>query len=518
MAWLNKWRWPLLLLLLALIIYETAWLAFLSAGEADLAHYECYGLTFWLGSHGASLLPQTSCSFLWQTTPQPQPPLHMLPQEYPPLTILLFSLPLLAPLPYYSFVFALLMTLSAALVYWLLARTDARRAAPIFLLYLLLGAIGIFQERFDLLPAACTLICLLAGERGRWRLAYLALALGVLLKLYPIVLLPALFLAEQRAALAQPVRRFERNAESKKRKKTLQALELVQPKHQLEREVEFPKRAAYAGLDRERSDQWESSPHSELAISPTQPGERNRSKEHAERASWPVWIWENITRWEWRNSLLCLSLLLSVTGAFALINFNDAILSPLTYFLNRPPQIESLVGSVIWLCGHFGAPATIDFTFGSLNITSSLTHLLSPAATLLILAGLLSIFWLQWRKRIDLAQTLTGLICVLIVTGKVFSPQYLIWLIPLLACIAARGQTNRLWMAAWAIISLLTTFIYIFYYSRMPDPQTARTIVLTLPGFFQLVALRNLLLVFTVLAFICGWWGTRRPMRNMSRP
>src|SRR6185312_7007270 len=256
MAWLNKWRWPLLLLLLAVIIYETAWLAFLSTGEADLAHYECYGLTFWLGSHGASLLPQTSCSFLWQTTPRPQPPLHMLPQEYPPLTILLFSLPLLAPLPYYTFVFALLMTLSAALVYWLLAHTDARRAAPIFLLYLLLGAIGIFQERF--------------------------------------VLLPALFLAEQRAVLTQPVGRSERNAESSKRwKNTLQTQELVQQKRQLERNAEASKRAAYAGLEKGRREQWKSSLHSELALSPAKQSERNRPKERAERSSLPVWIWEN---------------------------------------------------------------------------------------------------------------------------------------------------------------------------------------------------------------------------------
>jgi len=34
-------------------------------------------------------------------------------------------------------------------------------------------------------------------------------------------------------------------------------------------------------------------------------------------------------------------------------------------------------------------------------------------------------------------------------------------------------------------------------------------IIQTLPGFFELVALRNLLLAVTVLAYICGWWGVR---------
>jgi hypothetical protein len=455
-----QWRWPLFFALLSLLFCEAAWLTFLTPKEADVLHYECYGLTFWLGSHGATLLPPQACSFLPLTPPQAA--LHMLPAEYPSLTILLFSLPLLAPLPYYSLVFALLMTLSAGLICWLLARSGTRRAAPIFLLYLLLGTAGVFQERFDLLPAACTLLCLLAAERGRWRAAYFALALGVLLKLYPIVMLPALFLAEQHAWLSASNPHSEAHSAHQKRSK-----------------------------------------HAE-------PGtKRTQRQKGTERNSWLWWAWENITRWTWRNCLLCVGLLCVVMGGFALLNFQAAVLSPLTYFLNRPPQIESLSGSIIWLGDHFGAPGHIEFSFGSLNIISSLAPLISPVNSLLTVAVLLALFWLQWRKRIDLAQTLTGLVCVLIVTGKVFSPQYLIWLIPFLAVLAARGQTNRLWMLSWTVISLLTTFIYIFYYSRLPDPETAAKLIRTLPGFFELVALRNALLLVTTLAFICGWWKTQ---------
>ncbi|HEY0757234.1 MAG TPA: glycosyltransferase family 87 protein [Ktedonobacteraceae bacterium] len=434
MAQLKRSRWLLLCALLALIFCEVAWLAFFTFGEGDIVHYECYGLIFWLGSHGTTLLPQAYCSFLSHLTPQP--PLRMLPLEYPPLTVLLFSLPLLTPLSDYTLVFALLMTLSAALIYWLLARSTARRAAPIFLLYLLLGTAGVFQERFDLLPAACVLLCLLAAERGHWRYAYLALSLGILLKLYPLVMLPTLFLAEQRTWLSS---------------------------------LEIP----------------------------------------AAQSSWPDRVRACIVNWHWRNLLLCLALLFAVTSGFALLNLQDAILSPLIYFLQRPAQIESLIASFIWLGGHFGVPYETSFTFGSLNINSSLLRLISPTDTLLTGVGLLAIYWLQLRKRIDLAQTLVGLVCILIVTNKVFSPQYLIWLMPLLAYIAARGQTSRLWLAAWAVISLLTSFIYVFYYSRMPDPQTARLVVLTLPGFFEFVALRNLLLAVTVLSYLCGWWGAR---------
>lgn len=438
----QSWRWLLLLLFAALILCEISWLAYLAATEADIVHYECYGLTFWLGSHGANLLPAGLCSFIQHPTPQP---LRMLPEEYPPLTILPFSLPLLFPLPDYAFIFALFMTLVAALIYWLLARSEARRAGPIYLFYLLIGALGVAQQRFDLLPAACTLLCLLAAERGRWRAAYLALALGVLLKLYPIVLLPALFLAEQRAWLAM--------------------------------------RESGAGIH--------GAAPIALVVSPRR-------------------AWKLATHWRWQNCLLFVCLLIVVMGGFALLDFTDAIINPLSYFLTRPSQIESLAGSVTWLGGLFGAPAVPSFDHGSLNIASDLTRLISPINTLLAIAGLFAIYWLHWRKRIDLAQSMVGLVCVLIVTGKVFSPQYLIWLIPLLAYVYARGQTNRLWMAAWALICLLTTFIYIFYYSRLPDPRTAATTVQSLPGFFEFVAARNLLLLLTAVVFVGGWWGVRQ--------
>lgn len=441
---LQKARWPLLFLLAVVIFCETAWLV--SLAPTDVARYECYGLTFWLGSSATTLLPHAQCA--WMAIGTPQPALHMLPQEYPPLTILLFSLPLLTPLPYYTLTFALLMTLLVAFIYWLLARSDAHRAAPIFLLYLALGTAAVVQERFDLLPAVCTLLCLLAAERGRWTTAYIALALGVLFKLYPIVMLPALFLAEQRANL-----------------------------------TEQGYRAAQEPL--------------------------------------LLRVWKSVKRWHWHNSLLFAGLLVVVMGGFALLNYNDAIVSPLNYFLKRPAQIESLASSLLWLGSHFGTPYTISFTFGSLNIESSLMRLISPADTLLSIAGILLVLRLQWRKHLDLAQTLVALLCVLMTTGKVFSPQYLIWLLPLLAYVYARGQTTRAWMWCWAAISLLTTVIYIAYYSRLPDPSTtdptiAAQIIATLPGFFELIALRNLLLLITTLAFLCGWWSVR-PAQETQR-
>src|SRR5437588_10653707 len=59
--------------------------------NTDAARYQCYALTFWLGGHAANLLPPMQCAFL-PTTAIAQPPLHLFPIEYPPLTLGLFSL------------------------------------------------------------------------------------------------------------------------------------------------------------------------------------------------------------------------------------------------------------------------------------------------------------------------------------------------------------------------------------------------------------------------------------------
>src|SRR3989440_1513127 len=107
---------------------------------------------------------------------------------------------MLAPIPYYQLVFAMWMALTSALIYWLLLLDGPRGAALTFALFALVGAWATAEGRFDLVPAALTLLCVLAAERKHWTAAYIALAFGTLLKIYPLLLLPALFIAEQRAA------------------------------------------------------------------------------------------------------------------------------------------------------------------------------------------------------------------------------------------------------------------------------------------------------------------------------
>ena len=402
--------------------------------NTDPARYQCYALTYWMGRNGTKLLPANQCSFL-PISRLAQPPLHMLPLEYPPFVLVIFSLPLIVPLFYYQLVFAVLMALISALIYWLLLRYGPHRAALAFAFYLFIGAWAISQERFDLVPAALTLLSLIAAERKHWTSAYVALAFGFLLKIYPILFLPALFIAEQQDA---------------------HTFYIPAKVHTLK----------------------------------TLPGE----------------FWHTLQgtqQWRWKNALLFFALLLAITGFFALFDFNGAVLSQVSYFANRPLQVESTSSILLWLGTFTGFPVHIVFSFGSINMVSALGGIVSNLLAILFVVGYIYVIFLQWRGELDILQTSLSLLLVFIATSKVFSPQYLIWVIPLLAY---SGAFDKFWLITWGSISLLTTIIYPYFYTRVINAVKTPYI----PGFIQIVTFRNLLFVLLTLAYLFNWFHIRR--------
>jgi hypothetical protein len=422
------------ILMFSFALWQYRWI------NTDPARYQCYALTYWMGSSGAQLLPAAQCSFL-HISATVQPPLHMLPLEYPPFALVIFSLPIFAPLLYYQLVFAGLMALVSTLIYWLLLQYGPRGAALAFVFYAFVGVLAIAQERFDLVPAALTLLCLIAAERKHWTFAYIALAFGFLCKIYPILFLPALFIAEQQDqhSIYIPDKIF-----------TLKNL--------------------------------------------------------------PVELWhtmQSIRQWRWKNTLIFFGLILAITGFFALFNFNGAILSQLSYFANRPLQVESTGSTLLWLGTLIGFSVQVVFSFGSINMVSALGGLISNLSEILFIAGYLYSIFLQWRRKLDIVQTCIALLLIFIATGKVFSPQYLIWVLPLLAY---SGAYDRFWLIAWGSISLLTTIIFPYFYTRVIDYTPIIDAVKTpyVPGFIQTVAARNMLFVLLTLAYLFNWFHIRK--------
>src|SRR5215469_7377375 len=203
-------------ILLVLAMSSLLFYGYLSTGRftnphTDIARYECDAEAFWRGTPVLHWLPPAQCLFIKTgTTPttvqrmklhgwpaqvinnieshqSPLKPLHYLPQEYPLLTIIPFSLGLVAHGRWYRVVFPLWMALVAAILYFILVRYRSREAAIAFAFYLVVGSWATAEGRYDLIPAGLTLIALMLAKHERWRWAFVALALATLFKFYALV-------------------------------------------------------------------------------------------------------------------------------------------------------------------------------------------------------------------------------------------------------------------------------------------------------------------------------------------
>ena len=103
----------------------------------------------------------------------------------------------------------------------------------------------------------------------------------------------------------------------------------------------------------------------------------------------------------------------------------------------------------------------------------------------------------------SLAAGTAAVLLTFIITNKVFSPQYLIWLMPLLAYTSA---IDAFWLVCWGSISLLTTIIYPYLYTR----TTNVLLVQYVPGFIQTVAVRDFLFVLLTLLYLFNLFHIRR--------
>ncbi len=158
--------------------------------------------------------------------------------------------------------------------------------------------------------------------------------------------------------------------------------------------------------------------------------------------------------------------------------------------------MESLGASVLMTLHHLGVgsvqvvegkPFSFDLPGTTANAVAAITTVLSIVAVLLPLAA-----W--WRGRdpglepllLAVAATVTGLVAF----GRVLSPQYLVWLVPLTALTAPRRAAP-----AWALLALalgLTQVWFPHYFFEIRD----------VGGITWVVLARNLALVGVYVALL----------------
>jgi len=349
--------------------------------------------------------------------------------EYPPLALLFMTLPglLASSQAGYEILFTLEMLIldlaGMLIIYSLSKRLELPVTKVLAVSTVSLLAVGpLIALRYDLAPAIMVLASVFFFTRGNYKTAWALLALGVMTKLYPIVLAPVFLLFH-----------------------------------------------------------W---------------------RHHSKRR------------------------LLAGAGVFAatiaIVSIAPVIISPegfwqsFAYHSQRPLQIESTYSSFLLLGQVFGITSLeTDFSFGSTNIISPAADFFAGSYIWFTLIALAAVYWLfhkaggrppgpETGPDSDVAQanrlfTFSLLaILVFIVANKVLSPQFLIWLYPLVALANGRWR-NAPWLM-FVTIGLVTFFIYPVYYGGLTDIRAPAVIILFLRN-MSLIALAILL-----AAGIKGGW------------
>jgi Glycosyltransferase family 87 len=131
--------------------------------------------------------------------------------------------------------------------------------------------------------------------------------------------------------------------------------------------------------------------------------------------------------------------------------------------VERPLQVESLGASVLLAAHRLGAyEPTIDLSFAqSWDLAGPAADITAAASSLLGAVALVAVWYLFARGPRGLRELLLALaaaVVAVVTFGKVFSPQYLVWVgaaVPL-----AFGRVRTFALSATVVAFVLTTYVY----------------------------------------------------------
>jgi hypothetical protein len=212
-----------------------------------------------------------------------------------------------------------------------------------------------------------------------------------------------------------------------------------------------------------------------------------------------AYVWKRAGR---REALTCLALALGVVAAVFL---PFVFLSPggvwhsISVQLSRPLQVESLGAALLLVSHHvFGLGLAGETSHGSQNVAGTAAAVLAVVTSIVQVAVLLWI-WLAFARgagtREALVRSTAAALCAFVALGKVLSPQFLIWLIPIVPLV--RGRRGLGGSALLAAALVLTQVWFPFRYFRLALHFEGGVSWVLLARDLVLVAL-TLLLTFTL--------------------
>jgi hypothetical protein len=222
-----------------------------------------------------------------------------------------------------------------------------------------------------------------------------------------------------------------------------------------------------------------------------------------------VWVWRRRGR---RAALACGAIFAGILAAIFLpfaVLAPDGLAASIGRQLSRPLQIESL-GAALLVALHHVAGLDVEMAagHGSQNVAGALGDAVGAAATAVQAAALLAI-WIAFARGPATPERLLRFAALALVAfvalGKVLSPQFLIWLVPVVPLVAGRRGLVATGLLGTALLLTQTWFPYRYWdYARGFD-ETVTWLVLA----------RDLVLVGLLAAL--AWAGASRPAPGPAR-
>jgi hypothetical protein len=201
-----------------------------------------------------------------------------------------------------------------------------------------------------------------------------------------------------------------------------------------------------------------------------------------------VWL---LGRGDWRGALRGGAIFAAVVVAISLPLAGAGYVDSFEFHLDRPVQIESTPASVLFALGGSDVTGTNlrPDRFKSNGLDGGHADSVERVFTFVLVLALWSIVWLASRRPEARHMVLCGFAALLafVTLGKVFSPQYVIWLAPFAALALVRGERAGALLTAAAI-----ALTHVEFPSRYFDLINVKTDVV------PIVAARNALLLLAL--------------------
>ena len=207
----------------------------------------------------------------------------------------------------------------------------------------------------------------------------------------------------------------------------------------------------------------------------------------------------------WKRTLVAATGFLATTvlffGSAAALSVKGAR-HPFTYLIDRPVEIESTAGSIVGLFRVAGWwTIGVNDSYGSINFEGRRAAVLGLVIAVVGGVALLALWWRSALVRLPPEQLIawcTAAIAIALASSKVFSPQYLVWLVPFVALTLRRTA-----LLALTVAIVLTR---IWFPEHWQDFNNMTPL-------FALAAPRNLAVVLLAIFLIFG-----APTAKTSKP